>query len=150
MNTSLLLIAMAFSLLLAGCASGAKNEAGEPSMDEDTTASNQRPRPRPSIAPGTAKATARVQGYEARDHHYVCTLEIEKVDEYGAGTPALPVGTEIDVVIPKALFGDDPDGAKASAMLAADRAVAVTLKYQTAATAGDASPPPPWRALAIQ
>ena len=147
---TVMLLAIGLSLLLAGCASGAKNEAGEPAVGEDTTASNRRARPRQTIAPGTAEASARVQGYDTHDHHYVCSLQIKEVTEYGAGTPALPVGTEINVVIPKALFGDDPGGAKAAAMLATDQIIALTLKHQTAATAGDAPPSPRWRALALR
>lgn len=147
MKTILLLAAIGLSLLLVGCASGTKNDA---TQEPEDTAETDPKRPPAAIAPGTAKATALVLGYEERDHHYLSTLKIEQVDGYGAGTPALPVGTEIVVVVPKALFDEDPDGAKASAMLATDHTVAVTLKHLTSATVGDEPPSPSWRALAIR
>ncbi len=143
----LLLLLLSIGLCLLGCASSTQKDAG----DTDTTAAEtMRPRPSPSIAPGTAKVTALVQRYEAQDNHYVCTLKIEEVAAYGAGTPALPVGTEIDVVVSKALFKDDPDGSKAAAMLAIGHAVSITLKHLTAATAGEAPPAPSWRAVTIE
>ena len=147
MKTILLLAAIGLSLLLVGCASGTKNDA---TQEPEDTAETDPKRPPAAIAPGTAKATVLVLGYEERDHHYLSTLKIEQVDGYGAGTPALPVGTEIVVVVPKALFDEDPDGAKASAMLATDHTVAVTLKHLRSATVGDEPPSPSWRALAIR
>ena len=142
----LLLLLTLISLCLLGCASSTQKDAG----DADTTAADKTPsRPPQAIAPGTANVSATVLGYEERDHHYLGTLRIEQVDAYGAGTPPLPVGTEIDVVISKALFQEDPDGSKAAAMLAPDQPIAVTLKHQKAAQTGDA-PPASWRAIALR
>ncbi len=145
MKTILVLACFVWAtVFLVGCMTS-KQEEIDPSTETPS-----RPPAAQAPAPGTAIASARVLGYEERDHHYLSMLKIEQVDDYGAGTPALPVGTEIVVVISKALFDEDPDGAKAAAMLATDHVVAVTLKHLTSATVGDEPPPPSWRALAIR
>ena len=142
----IMLLLLLISPCLLGCASSTQQDAG----DTDTTAAGKTASQPPlSTAPGTAHVSVTVLGYEERDYHYLSTLRIEHVEAYGAATPALPVGTEIDVVISKALFKDDPDGSKATALLAPDQPLALTLRHQKAAQVGDA-PPPSWRAIALR
>ncbi len=129
-------------LLLAACFSSKKDEQAE------APAPAQTPTPS-SMAPGTVKAAALVLGHEEHEQHYLCRLKIQRVDSYGANTPPLPVGSEIEVIMPKTLFGDDPEGSVASEMLAPDHAVAVTLRHRLA-PATEGPPPTPWRAVEIQ
>ena len=122
MKTAILLLTLGLSLLLVGCASGTKNEAGEPSTDEGTTA--------PALGPGSARVSATVIGYQEVQNAFLCTLNIQQVHRYGASTPPLPVGTEIEVLMHKRLFGEDPDGTNAAAHLQAGKAMEVTLSHQ--------------------
>ena len=145
MKTILLLACfVCVTVLLVGCTTSKQEDAESPPETQSRPPAAQTP------APGTANVAAVVLGYEEKEHHYLTTLKIEQVEGYGAGAPALPVGTEIAVVISKALFDEDPDGAKAAATLATDQSVAATLQYSTAAAVGDEPPPPSWRALAIR
>ncbi|HMB89908.1 MAG TPA: hypothetical protein VKP65_03620 [Rhodothermales bacterium] len=103
----------------------------------------------PAPAPGTAMVSALVKGCEEKDDSFLCTLLIEQVDGYGASTPPLPVGSEVDVAVPKSVLGEASDGSQAAALLAIDNRVAVTLQHrQVLSTDGDT--PPVWRVIAIQ
>lgn len=103
----------------------------------------------PAPAPGTAMATALVKGCEEKDDRFRCTLLIEEVNGYGASTPPLPVGSEVEVAVPKSVFGEDTDGSKAAAMLVLNNVITVTLRHrQSLSTDGDT--PPAWHVLQIE
>jgi hypothetical protein len=136
----LLLILMSFALLSSACSFSKKEEPGEESMEKAT--------PPPAPAPGTAMATALVTGCDEKDDSFRCTFLIEQVAGYGASTPPLPVGSEVEVAVPKSVFGEDADGSKAAAMLALNNVVTVTLRHrQVMSTDGDT--PPVWRVIDI-
>ena len=141
MKSSALLTACLLGMLALAACSTSK-------QDEPEAMPGERPMPEATPAPGTAKASARVVGYAMQEDHYVATLRIEEVEAYGAGTPVLPVGTEVAVVVSKALF--DGDASKAEMMLATDHVVAITLSRVQRADTGEDPPPPQWRAVSIR
>ncbi|MFB3131507.1 MAG: hypothetical protein ACE10K_03185 [Rhodothermales bacterium] len=103
------------------------------------------PLPPPALAPSNARVSAVVRSYRDADSAYVCILEIQEVQSYGAGTPPLPVGSEVEVFMRKILFGDDPDGTIAAERLQTGQTIDVTLRHQQAPE-GSA---PSWEAVQI-
>ena len=148
MKLSLLLIMFSLSLLLVGCVSSTQNKSTDTSAEGDTTAEGETmPPPPPALAPSNARVSAVVRSYQDADNAYVCTLEIQEVQRYGAGTPPLPVGSEVEVFMRKILFGDDPDGTIAAERLQTGQTIDVTLRHQQAPEGSPSAPS--WEAVQI-
>ncbi len=62
--------------------------------------------PKISIPPGSADVKATLMNHSEENDFIKTSLKIEEVYEYGAGTKPLPVGTLLDISIPKSDLND--------------------------------------------
>ncbi|MFQ5568367.1 MAG: hypothetical protein ACE5G0_01755 [Rhodothermales bacterium] len=144
---SLVQCVLILSVCLLGCASGTQSSdapQAAPIDEGDTLTDSIRSLPAPAVAPGSVRVSALVRRYEEQKDAFVGRLEIRTIHQYGAATPSLALGTTIEVLVPKTLFGEDPDGANASAQLQPGQTVEVTLAYEQGPAGGSR---PPWRAI---
>ena len=71
------------------------------SVDTSSTSSMPPPPPSPPppIAPGTAQITATILSAEETEAGFHCILRVEQVLRYGATTPPLPAGADIQALV---------------------------------------------------
>ena len=87
------------AFLLAGC-NGNKKSTKQSGSDSNQTAKEEiqsPPEPQPAPAPGTAVVQGLVRSVDESQHSVTCIVEIEKINGYGAGTPALSKGSAISI-----------------------------------------------------
>ena len=92
--------------LLAGC-NGNKKSTKQSGSDSNQTAKEEiqsPPEPQPAPAPGTAIVQGLVRSVDESQHSVTCTVEIEKINGYGAGTPAISKGSAITIDMGQTLY----------------------------------------------
>lgn len=102
----------------------------------------------PPMAPNQVRVSATSIASQKEPRGDVLTVRIDTVAGYGAGTPPLAVGTEIDVQVPQHLI-DQLEPAVLDAMRTPGRVSTFTLMHQPASALLD-SDRTPWRAVVIQ
>jgi len=86
--------------LLASC-----NGEKESTRESQNTLDNENkvdvpPEPNPAPAPGSAVVQAFIQSIDSTANAAFCTIKVEEVTAYGAGTPALAKGSTLKIEVP--------------------------------------------------
>ncbi len=142
MTRSVLIVGL---MLLVGACQASRQGEGPAVADADTASDAQR---RSAVEPGPAPGTVRVRATvracrQEAASDYRCRLEIREVIAYGAATPVLDAGSDVEVQIPA---GEEDDH---GARWQADAEVEATLLHAKRPTP-DASSMPAWELQAVR
>jgi hypothetical protein len=95
----------------------------------------------PALAPQTARVTATVENTSEQGNAYICAIKIAHTHGYGASTPPLASGSEIQARIQKTVTGSDKFSQSGVT-------VEITLRFQKP-LATMQPPPPSWNIIAV-
>ena len=141
-NCKLLIISAC--LLYLACASTKEKDTLAPPVKNDFVSEKA-----VGMPPGAANITAEVIDYEEVGQRIHCRLQVLQVHGYGAGTPPLPVGTELVVLVRGDLLESGAGERDVGELLAKGNTLETMIQHQDAPSVS-ASSVPSWRMLSIQ
>ena len=137
MNHYPILIVGLIVLTLAACASSKKRKRNQAEAEQTATAP---PNVAP-VSPGSAQVAVKILSFEETPGGYHCRIKVQRVDAYGSGTPPLPEGSDIEILVRKDILFQSEPSKDASEILAADTPIEMILRYQKAPEFGGVKSP---------
>ena len=140
---------MKYIVIILFCVLGASLSACSASKKRKQVQDDvEQPEPPPPVAPGTARVSLEILEVEETASGYQCAVKILGVDAYGAGTPPLPVGSEISVLVSHEVAANSEAAKTGNAFLASGMTTEMTLLHREAPRMPGVTLPP-WRATQV-